>query len=340
MLYEILYPKKDFIGAPNMDKAVELYVKKNKDASKVIITDHIQEIEYNIIKIKKKYIIKKNLIKSKEFNNFNAPVLFNENVQVPIYPSVNNTSTIPSGPVVLPPVYPPLPISVQPNSVPIYPSPSRPPVSPSPPPSPPRPPIGPYPEPVIPSPRPPPSPPRPPVVPFPDPVLPSPRPPVVPFPDPVIPSPRPPPSPPRPPISDPELPLPIDTIILPETITIKQSGTAKVNPKIKALDICVEYNKKIWTIVNFIYSSNKKMKYIVIESREDSNNIYLIPYNNIDLKTNKVTKRIIKKCIDLLSGSKPDSQIVDNVPFNIDDLDTNDISIPDIGEFTLLDADE
>ncbi len=28
MLYEILYPKKDFIGAPNMDKAVELYVKK------------------------------------------------------------------------------------------------------------------------------------------------------------------------------------------------------------------------------------------------------------------------------------------------------------------------
>ncbi len=203
---------------------------------------------------------------------------------------------------------------------------------------------------VIPSPPPPPPPSiRPP--PSPPSIRPPPSPPSIRPPPSVIPSPPPPPPPsvrpppsvmPSPPVRpvlpfpEPVLPLVPDTIKLPDNIVIQQKQNANVNPKIKSLDICVEYNNKIWTIINFTWSNDKKIKNIVIESRENSNEIYVIPYYNVDSNTNKLMKRLIKKCIVLLSGSESTSQNVNQDPFNIDNLDPDFIpSIPKLN--TLMD---
>jgi hypothetical protein len=321
MLYEILYPKKDYIGANDMDRAVELYVKSNKNVDRIIITDHIQEGEYNIIKIKNKTVIKRISKGLKGFNvSMQTPVFFSGN-----YGNSNNIMT-PSviTPSVITPIgpastLPPTRIAPSAPSVPSVPSvPSLPTIH-----TKPTPPIdtGITPVSII-STTKPPIPPKPSRSPIP--IIHTLSPPSIDkgiAPVSIISTPKPPVAPkpsinPMPTINK-VVPPSLDPIPVPDGTKVKPVKNIKENDKFTKLNICVMFKNEIWRVIN-IFKHNKN-KYISIQSQYDSNKKLVIKYNKSDIVTGEFAKRIIRKCINILSQSSKEYKQQD--PFNIDIID-------------------
>jgi hypothetical protein len=287
MLYEILYPQKDYIGAKDMDRAVLLYLKKQKDVSRVIITDHVEEAEYNIIKVKNKHVIKK---------TSRTPKGFNLSMQTPVFFS-GNTGTSQAGPVgppiIIPQMVPSSPSNIIPTP-PIIPKPSIPTQIPS--------------VPVINS----------PII---KQILPKSidTPIIIPNIQRSPPSYNPTPKPIPAPIINQKLPQSIDPIVLPQNIPLTPAKNITTNKKIYDLDICVLFGTQVWRVINISKSSKTRSRYISIQSMNDPNKKAIITYNKTDLITGAIVKRIIRKCIKLLTPSSTTEP--ETKPFNIDELD-------------------
>ncbi len=303
MLYEILYPQKDYIGANDMDKAVELYVKSHKNVDKVIITDHIQEAEYNIIKIKKKLVIKRI---SKGLKGFNVPM------QTPVFFSGNygNSNNVMVSNTIAP-FSPPVPIMSSTTApTPVAPIPAPRPASPAPAPAP-----------VAPIPAPRPSASASPASAAPIITRTSPEPLGTPSISNIITSPSNPAIKTEPVLPNTTINISLPTsldksgtpYVVPKDTIVKQVPNVKVNNKIYKLNICVIYKNELWRVINIF--KHKDEKYISIQSQYDSNKKAVIKYNRpSDPITGQIAKRIIKECISLLSKSEPAEQLPFQLP--------------------------
>ncbi len=245
-LYEIIFPEKKYIGAKNMEQAVYKYLKINKTAEKVILTNHREIAEFNIIKIKKKNIIKlisKHIKQEYQFQP--QPNILS--TQMPLYfPSMSMNLGTPSIPVPSPPASNLYPLPNTTN-------------------------------------------------------LPPPTPTNLP-----------------PPTPAPRRNAQGEIISIPPTDSSIVSTTdidKIINKDVSNLEICVEYNKKIWKVVNIINNKSKKEKHIVIQELDNPALLFKIPYNSPN--TVSSVKTIIRKCIKLLS---PTVTTEPEIQFDMDKL--------------------